>query len=179
MLLMAALLPKTGDSLPGASAANKCCQLAINLAGGTYPLKLVLSGKLPQVCSDCSATHHGPDNSHQFPDHIPATVDERDEIAAWRLRTMDGNVGDDTGVEDREEKWQRKRRRYSGGVFMPEASGELATGMEESLDSSTAGDRLSAQAQGGLADGQSRGGARAKVERSTTNPHGKTKSTSV
>lgn len=163
MLLVLALLPKTGDSLP-ASAANKCCQLAINLAGGTYSLKLVLSGKLPQVCSNCSAVHHGPGNAQQSPNHFPATVDESDEISRWRQRTMEGNAGgDDTGEEDREEKWQRKRRRYSGGAFVPEACVELANGMDDILDSSTAGERLSAQ--GELADGQSRGGARAKLER--------------
>jgi len=159
LLLTVALLPRTGDSLP----STKCCQLAINLAGGTYPLKLVLSGKLPQVCSDCSATHHGSGNSQQSHDHLPATVDERDEIASWRLRTMEGTGVEEPGVEDRAEKWQRKRRRYSGGVFMPEASVEFANGMEDSLDSSTAGEKLSAQ--GDMSDGQSRGGARAKVER--------------
>jgi hypothetical protein len=190
-LLVAAFLPGSGDRASGreliqplrgggaAASEKRCCQLAINLAGGTYPLKLVLSGRIPQVCANCSAEHQGaaagPSDAGQPPgprivaiEHgvpVTATTAEGDEIAAWRPRTVDG-LGDSADGSAGGELPQRKRRRFAGGVFVPEAHAELArSGPEEESDGACAAGAPPSPDAGPGEDGASRAGASAARSR--------------
>jgi len=53
------LLAMPGCSLSVSPSADMCCQYSLTQAGMPCPLKMILEGKLPQVCTRCSELDFG------------------------------------------------------------------------------------------------------------------------
>lgn len=122
-LRFAMLLIWLWSSSLGTAPSSMCCQYAHANAGLSYPLRLILEGKLPQVCGGCSILNFGENSS---------SVGSRSSS-----RNQDRSVEQQHGfaaVATRSVNFRGKRGRRPRSIFVASAGSERAGKYDVSED---------------------------------------------